>query len=75
MTSADLGKITFLEWCIKEAMRIYPSVPIFGRSLTRDTVFGKKILTSSTSNITGDLTKAKMSQHLWPQPLTKHWPI
>ena len=43
MTSADLGKITYLEWCIKEAMRIYPSVPIFGRSLTRDTVFGKQI--------------------------------
>ena len=54
MTSADLGKITYLEWCIKEAMRIYPSVPIFGRSLTRDTVFGKKIVAISTSNITAD---------------------
>ena len=35
-------------------MRIYPSVPIFGRSLTRDTVFGKKIVAISTSNITAD---------------------
>ena len=40
-------------------MRIYPSVPIFGRSLTRDTVFGKTIVAISTSNITADPTYAQ----------------
>lgn len=37
----DLSKLTYLEWCIKEALRIYPSVPWYGRALSRDTEFGK----------------------------------
>lgn len=34
---ADLNELKYLECCIKEALRIYPSVPLFARQLMEDT--------------------------------------
>lgn len=39
-TMDDLKEMKYLECCIKEALRIFPSVPVFGRSLTEDTKIG-----------------------------------
>jgi len=39
-TMDDLKEMKYLECCIKEALRIFPSVPFFGRTLTEDTVIG-----------------------------------
>lgn len=36
VTTADLAKMKYLESCVKEALRIYPSVPFIGRKLTKD---------------------------------------
>ena len=38
-TMDDLSKMNYLEWCIKESLRLYPSVPWYGRALTEDTEF------------------------------------
>lgn len=36
VTTADMAKMKYLECCIKEGLRIYPSVPFIGRRLTKD---------------------------------------
>ena len=41
VTSQDLSQMKYLECCIKESLRLYPSVPIIGREVTEDIVLGK----------------------------------
>ena len=49
MKQEDLSKMKYLESVIKEALRLYPSVPIIGRVLEQDTVIdGKMVPKNST---------------------------
>jgi hypothetical protein len=40
-TYDDLNNMRILEYCIKEALRLYPSVPIIGRLIESDVVLSK----------------------------------
>ena len=40
ITSADLNQLKYLECCVKEALRLYPSVPFVSRQVTQDTQIG-----------------------------------
>ncbi|XP_014254093.1 cytochrome P450 4C1-like isoform X2 [Cimex lectularius] len=43
-TLMDLKRMYFIERCIKEALRLYPSVPILARRITEDQTLGDYVL-------------------------------
>lgn len=42
ITIRAMSELKYLECCIKEALRLFPSVPMLGRTLREDTQIGKK---------------------------------
>lgn len=40
-TRNDLGQLKYLECCIKESLRLYPSVALFTRMTTEDVKIGR----------------------------------
>ena len=51
VTSDDLAKMKYLECCVKEALRLYPSVPIIGRHLEQDAVIDGQHVEKGTTLI------------------------
>ncbi|GMR44926.1 hypothetical protein PMAYCL1PPCAC_15121, partial [Pristionchus mayeri] len=44
LTREDMGRLVYLERCIKESMRLYPPVPFVSRQLQNDLQCGKHLL-------------------------------
>ena len=41
ITMKDIAEMKYLECCIKEALRLYPSVPVIARKISEDINIGK----------------------------------
>jgi cytochrome P450 len=51
VTTEHLSKMKYLECCIKEALRLYPSVPIIGRRLEKDATIDGQLVKKGTTVI------------------------
>lgn len=49
VTQNDLAKMKYLECCIKEALRLYPSVPIIGRTIEQDSIIDGQLVPKGSS--------------------------
>ncbi|OXA59143.1 cytochrome P450 4c3 [Folsomia candida] len=54
VTSADISKMKYLEYCVKETLRLMPSVPFYFRHLTEDVKIGENILPKGISVAVAD---------------------
>ena len=44
VTQAHLAKMKYLECCVKEALRLYPSVPIVARKFEKDAIIDGQVV-------------------------------
>ncbi|XP_044266774.1 cytochrome P450 4C1-like [Tribolium madens] len=49
VTYQELQNMKYLEYVIKETLRLYPSVPVIGRYLKEDTKFGNRVISAKTN--------------------------
>ncbi|KAK9716804.1 Cytochrome P450 [Popillia japonica] len=59
----DLQNMKYIEQCIKETMRLYPSVPIISRKLSEDIVLGKHTLPAGCNVFISPYTTHRLEQY------------
>ncbi|KAF4522756.1 hypothetical protein B566_EDAN009301 [Ephemera danica] len=64
---ADLANLKYLERCVKEALRLYPSVPFFERSLKTDEILDNNAVPGGTT-ISVNLFIIHRDPEFWPDP-------
>jgi cytochrome P450 family 4 len=66
-TINDLRSMKYLEMCIKETLRLYPSVPVIARTISEDIKVGKHILTEGTEVFVVPWITHRLP-HIYPNP-------
>jgi cytochrome P450 family 4 subfamily V len=63
----DLKNLPYLECCLKEALRLYPSVPMFARTLQENATISNHVIPGGTQVIIYPYLVHRDSKH-WPDP-------
>ncbi|KAJ9587511.1 hypothetical protein L9F63_028236, partial [Diploptera punctata] len=63
----DLRQLKYLEQCVKEGLRLYPSVPFVLRTLTEDAKIGKIILPAGCGILVSPFATHRLP-HIYPDP-------
>lgn len=63
----DLNELKFMERCIKESLRLYPSVPFIGRTMEEDTIVGGYLIPKNTPTNIHIFDIHRNEKH-WPDP-------
>lgn len=66
-TMQDLREMRYLEQCIKETLRLYPSVPLIARRITEDIKVGKHTLPSGSNVFILPYSTHRLP-HIYPDP-------
>ncbi|RXG54047.1 cytochrome P450 4V2 [Armadillidium vulgare] len=66
-TPSDIREMKYLECCIKESLRLFPSVPVFGRGLKEDLVIDGHVVPKGTNAIVLTYRLHRDPEH-FPEP-------
>uniref|UniRef100_A0A182NQA6 Cytochrome P450 n=1 Tax=Anopheles dirus TaxID=7168 RepID=A0A182NQA6_9DIPT len=66
-TMRELNELRYLEACVKEALRLYPSIPIIGRRLTEDVQLDEHRLPAGTNAVVV-VYQLHRDPHVFPNP-------
>ncbi|XP_020296146.1 cytochrome P450 4C1-like isoform X2 [Pseudomyrmex gracilis] len=67
LTMASLQKLPYLERCLKEALRLYPSVPNISRTLAED-IKCQSYIVPANVYVNIDIYAVHRDPHFWPNP-------
>ncbi|XP_013103144.2 cytochrome P450 4d1 isoform X4 [Stomoxys calcitrans] len=67
VTFEDLNNLHYVELCIKETLRLFPSVPLLGRKITEECEINGKIIPAGTNIGISPLQLGRMEE-LFPEP-------
>ncbi|CAG7786100.1 unnamed protein product [Allacma fusca] len=68
VTTKDLAEMKYLELCIKEALRLYPSVPFLARYLNSDLTLDKDIVIPAGVNVCLMSMSIHRNETIYPEP-------
>ncbi|KAB7499154.1 Cytochrome P450 4d2 [Armadillidium nasatum] len=66
-TPSDIREMKYLECCIKESLRLFPSVPVFGRGLKDDLIIDGHVVPKGTNAIVLTYRLHRDPEH-FPEP-------